>query len=260
MLCCEGATLPTGDAVQTPVDTVKQRLQMSGSPYRGVWDCVSQTIRAEGFGALYRSYATTLAMNVPFTAVHFTAYESSKIFLGTVDEAEEETFFVQFTAGGFAGGLASAVTTPLDVVKTRMQTHCELAECEVAVTVKPEVQPGSGKGVCALTGDAVSCKGAGAGGSGTTANASAAATATAGKEAMVGGVGAHGAPGAHPYSTSSFTAVMRAIVKEEGAWALMRGWGPRVLFHIPAGAISWATYEAGKRMLGISGSGGGGHH
>jgi hypothetical protein len=28
-------------------------------------------------------------------------------------EVEEETFFVQFTAGGLAGGLAAAVTTPL---------------------------------------------------------------------------------------------------------------------------------------------------
>ena len=64
-------------------------------------------------------------MNVPFTAIHFTAYESSKVFLqelkGDGGEVEEETFFVQFTAGGVAGGLAAAVTTPLDVVKTRMQ-------------------------------------------------------------------------------------------------------------------------------------------
>jgi solute carrier family 25 iron transporter 28/37 len=43
-----------GDAVQTPVDTVKQRMQMSGSPYRGVVDCVSATVRAQGVGALYR--------------------------------------------------------------------------------------------------------------------------------------------------------------------------------------------------------------
>jgi solute carrier family 25 iron transporter 28/37 len=69
-----------GDAVQNPVDTVKQRLQMSGSPYRGVWDCTVRTLRVEGIGGLYRSYPTTLAMNIPFTAIHFTAYESSKVF------------------------------------------------------------------------------------------------------------------------------------------------------------------------------------
>jgi solute carrier family 25 iron transporter 28/37 len=47
---------------------------------------------------------------------------------------------------------------------------------------------------------------------------------------------------------------MRHIVQEEGAIALFRGFAPRVLFHIPAGAISWATYEAGKRLLGIHAS------
>ena len=134
-----------GDAVQTPVDTIKQRLQMCGSPYTGVWDCARRTVRSQGLGALYRSYPTTLAMNVPFTAMHFAAYESGKLFLG--GDVEEETFFTQFTAGGVAGGLAAAVTTPMDVVKTRIQTHCELAECEVAGMAKPEAQPGSGRGV-----------------------------------------------------------------------------------------------------------------
>ena len=153
-----------GDAVQTPVDTVKQRLQMHNSPYVGVWDCVKRTCESRGgVGALYRSYPTTLAMNVPFTAIHFTAYESSKIALRDLTnggkDVEEESFFTQFTAGGLAGGLAAGITTPLDVVKTRMQTHCEVAECEMSsMAVKGEMQPGSGKGVCAVTGDAVHCK------------------------------------------------------------------------------------------------------
>ena len=241
-----------GDAVQTPVDTVKQRLQMAHSPYAGVWDCVRGTVRSQGIGALYRSYPTTLAMNVPFTAMHFTAYESAKIALGrhawfrkseSDFDIDEETFAAQFAAGGLAGGLAAAATNPLDVVKTRMQTHCEVAECEVSLSVKPEMQPGTGKGVCAVTGDPVACK----------------ATTT---ELSANGAKNFKIPQTvrshNPYGSSSLPAAMRAVVAEEGAAALLRGIGPRVLFHIPAGAISWATYEAGKRVLGISG--GGGHH
>ena len=114
----------------------------------------ADVLNAGGVRALYRSYPTTLAMNVPFTAIHFTAYESSKIALRDLTnggkDVEEESFFVQFTAGGLAGGLAAGITTPLDVVKTRMQTHCEVAECEMSsMAVKGEMQPGSGKGVCA---------------------------------------------------------------------------------------------------------------
>ena len=251
-----------GDAVQTPVDTVKQRLQMAHSPYAGVWDCVRGTVRSQGFGALYRSYPTTLAMNVPFTAIHFTAYESAKIALGkhawfrdgaSADgEMDEETFAAQFAAGGLAGGLAAAATNPLDVVKTRMQTHCEVAECEVGLSVKPELQPGTGKGVCAITGDPVACKA-------TSAAEPSLASARASPSRAAGSAARNArAPSMSPYGSSSLPAVMRAVVAEEGAAALLRGIGPRVLFHIPAGAISWATYEAGKRVLGIDG--GGGHH
>jgi solute carrier family 25 iron transporter 28/37 len=37
------------------------------------------------------------------------------------DKVDEEHLLVHVTAGGAAGALASAVTTPLDVVKTRLQ-------------------------------------------------------------------------------------------------------------------------------------------
>jgi solute carrier family 25 iron transporter 28/37 len=304
-----------GDAVQTPVDTIKQRLQMSDSPYKGVWDCARRTVREQGPGALYRSYPTTLAMNVPFTAIHFSAYESSKRFLGERlrlegGEMEEESFLTQFTAGGFAGGLAAACTTPLDVVKTRMQTHCELAECPEMTNVKkrsaqfaapagdalasaknPSALPAASRAaVCAVTGDPVACKAAAAAGgpgpggamSGVTtaaapANAEAAAAKMMATRARAGGVatgvGAGGGVlpegrlgllprGSHPYGTANLAACMRSVVREEGWTALGRGLGPRVLFHIPAGAISWATYEAGKRLMGIGSEpgGGGGHH
>ena len=114
-----------GDAVQTPVDTVKQRLQMTHSPYAGVWDCARGTVREQGFGALYRSYPTTLAMNVPFTAIHFTAYESAKIALGkhawfakndsesgSSGEMDEETFAAQFAAGGLVAASPRRRPTP----------------------------------------------------------------------------------------------------------------------------------------------------
>ncbi|CAM6098926.1 unnamed protein product [Calypogeia fissa] len=36
---------------------------------------------------------------------------------------------------------------------------------------------------------------------------------------------------------------------EEGPGALLRGIRPRILFHTPAAAICWSTYEAGKSFL-----------
>jgi solute carrier family 25 iron transporter 28/37 len=72
-----GATIAS-DAVFTPMDVVKQRLQLRHSPYVGVMDCIKKTMKAEGLSAFYKSYRTTVVMNIPFTAVHFAAYEAGK--------------------------------------------------------------------------------------------------------------------------------------------------------------------------------------
>ena len=111
------------DAVFTPMDMVKQRLQLSNSPYRGVWDCVKRVLKEEGFRAFYASYRTTVVMNAPFTAVHFSTYEAAKKGLMEIspENASDERLAVHATAGAAAGALAAVVTTPLDVVKTQLQ-------------------------------------------------------------------------------------------------------------------------------------------
>ena len=52
--------------------------QVEGSPYRGVLDAARSMARQEGLGAFFRSYRTTLVMNVPYTAMHFSVYETAK--------------------------------------------------------------------------------------------------------------------------------------------------------------------------------------
>ncbi|CAA7037973.1 unnamed protein product [Microthlaspi erraticum] len=175
------------DAVFTPMDMVKQRLQIGNGTYKGVWDCIRRVTREEGFGAFYASYRTTVLMNAPFTAVHFATYEAVKRALREISPEhvgggdEEEGWLIYATAGAAAGGLAAAVTTPLDVVKTQLQ-------CQ---------------GVC----------------------------------------------GCDRFKSSSISDVFRTIVKKDGYRGLARGWLPRMLFHAPAAAICWSTYETVKSFF-----------
>ncbi|KAI3427269.1 hypothetical protein D9Q98_007201 [Chlorella vulgaris] len=233
-----GATATiVNDGCMNPWDVVKQRMQVAHSPYRSLVHCVRETWQEEGLRAFYKSYWTTLVMNVPYTALNFTAYESMKKFLvgstparsaaaaaAAGDAAssggggerlpsgagrlltaasaqpassvgggaavqqqeeqgeEEEGLRVQLLAGGVAGGLAAAATTPLDVVKTRLQLE--------------------------------------------------------------------GLSSATRYNTTSVRPVLQRIMREEGAAALWRGWQPRVLFHAPSAAICWGIYETAKKLLG----------
>jgi len=58
-----------------------------------------------------------------------------------------------------------------------------------------------------------------------------------------------GVSGAQRFMSCSVVDAVRRIVAEEGLSALLRGLRPRVLFHTPAAAICWSTYEAGKSFL-----------
>ena len=107
------------DIIMVPADTVKSRLQLGY--YRGTKDAVQKIIRGGG-GSFFRAFGTTLVMNIPYGAVMMTTNEYTKYFLGT--ENSENFPLVNFLiSGGTAGALAGAITTPLDVCRTRLQTQ-----------------------------------------------------------------------------------------------------------------------------------------
>ncbi|CAH1159218.1 unnamed protein product [Phyllotreta striolata] len=108
------------DAVMNPSEVVKQRMQMKNSPCRTALECARNIYRSEGLTAFYRSYGTTLIMNVPFQCVHFMTYELCQQYLNKERTYNPKTHVV---SGGVAGGLAAAVTNPLDVCKTLLNTQ-----------------------------------------------------------------------------------------------------------------------------------------
>ena len=101
-------------------EVIKQRMQMYGSPYRGIMHCASSVFRKEGVRAFYRSYSTQLSMNIPFQSIHFVTYEFVREVLNPSRGYDPKT---HLAAGATAGAFAAAVTTPLDVAKTLLNTQ-----------------------------------------------------------------------------------------------------------------------------------------
>ncbi|KAL9940017.1 hypothetical protein V8E36_000722 [Tilletia maclaganii] len=108
------------DAFMNPFDVIKQRMQQHGSTYRSVASCAKHVYATEGLRAFYISYPTTLAITVPFTAAQFSVYEWAKKVLNPSERYSPVTHAV---SGGFAGAVAAAITNPLDVAKTLLQTR-----------------------------------------------------------------------------------------------------------------------------------------
>jgi len=112
----------------TSSKVIKQRMQVHGSQFTSLTQCARQVYRAEGIGAFYISYPTTLTMTVPFTAAQFMAYESLS---RTMNPSKSYDPLTHCVAGGLAGGAAAAVTTPLDVIKTLLQTRGTVQDAEI---------------------------------------------------------------------------------------------------------------------------------
>ena len=113
--------------------------------------------------------------------------------------------------------IAAAVTNPLDVVKTRLQTQqlsfasgSAAGSCPPPPSAPAALKHASGKLPCGV--EAVECPRA-------------------------------------PLAYTGFVQAARALWREEGAACFVRGMQARMMIHAPSVAISWTTYESVKHLL-----------
>ncbi|KND03980.1 uncharacterized protein SPPG_01428 [Spizellomyces punctatus DAOM BR117] len=129
-----------GDAaasvVYVPSEVVKTRMQLQGrynnphsaSPhnYKGDWHALRSIWERGGPKGLYYGWRATLARDVPFTACQFTIYELARSYMikefGNGDPSHL-TVWHDIPPGALAGSLAGFITTPVDVIKTYLQTQ-----------------------------------------------------------------------------------------------------------------------------------------
>jgi hypothetical protein len=115
-----------------PMEVVKQRAQVrAGSAAAASSVNVARDLlRHEGPRALFKGYALTVGVFGPYSMVYFVGYERFKELWGRrlrVGEPQLPLHAVASSAS-CAGAIAAAVTCPLDIVKTRLQTQGDVAQ------------------------------------------------------------------------------------------------------------------------------------
>ncbi|KAM5556108.1 hypothetical protein ABKV19_023808 [Rosa sericea] len=108
-----------GTAVRIPCEVLKQRCQA------GLFDNVGQALvgtwHQDGLKGFFRGTGATLCREVPFYVAGMGLYAESKKVAQQVLGRELEPWET-IVVGALSGGLAAVVTTPFDVMKTRMMT------------------------------------------------------------------------------------------------------------------------------------------
>ncbi|XP_022738711.1 mitochondrial substrate carrier family protein E isoform X2 [Durio zibethinus] len=140
-----------GSFVYVPCEVMKQRMQIQGSRtswnsaimkdkmqmksgaqmygyYTGMFQAARSIWKEQGLKGLYAGYWSTIARDVPFAGLMVMFYEGLKDETEKVRRKWAPNFHIDSTMeglvlGGLAGGFSAYLTTPLDVIKTRLQVQ-----------------------------------------------------------------------------------------------------------------------------------------
>merc|ERR1719154_806703 len=102
-----------------PFTVVKTRYESGVYSYGGIREALVSIYHAEGRAGLTCGLGATLLRDAPFSGLYLMFYTQIKEFF----EPERRNGAVHFGCGIAAGVMASGMTQPFDVVKTKMQLY-----------------------------------------------------------------------------------------------------------------------------------------
>jgi len=99
--------------------------------FSGTADAFLKISRTEGISSLWSGLSPTLVLAVPTTVIYFTMYEQLKVSIDTLRRAMsanqdilsgETPKWVSLSSGGLARLLAVSLVSPLELIRTKMQS------------------------------------------------------------------------------------------------------------------------------------------
>ncbi|CAM9018117.1 hypothetical protein WICANDRAFT_27829 [Wickerhamomyces anomalus NRRL Y-366-8] len=110
--------------VRVPAEVIKQRTQTSvANSSLDTFKILLRNDNKEGLiKGFYRGWSTTILREIPFTIIQFPLYEWLKKTWSTKQNSPVNPIQGAL-CGSLAGGVAAALTTPLDVLKTRIMLN-----------------------------------------------------------------------------------------------------------------------------------------
>lgn len=115
---CFLANLQAACLIRVPTEVVKSRQQTSAYGRISSVAAFKQVLATDGIAGLYRGFGSTIFREIPFTCIQFPLYEYVKHSMAGA--RKEPTWWQAAGAGTVAGSIAAGMTTPLDVIKTRV--------------------------------------------------------------------------------------------------------------------------------------------
>ncbi|KAJ2950699.1 hypothetical protein O0L34_g8959 [Tuta absoluta] len=126
--------------VGQPLDTVKVKMQTFPHLYKGMWDCLKQTLRNDGVvRGLYAGTTPAIIANVAENSVLFAAYGYCQKFVCSVTGVEkvEQLSALGNASAGFCAAFFSTFTLcPTELVKCQLQAMREVNVQSGAAAVK----------------------------------------------------------------------------------------------------------------------------
>lgn len=129
-----------GGLVGNPSDVVNIRMQNDSTlpieqrkNYKNAFDGIYKIIKNEGPGSLFSGLGANLIRGVLMTSSQVVSYDVAKSLLVDKLHWDPSTQSTHFTAAFIAGGVATTVCSPADVVKTRLMSGGATGESGVSI-------------------------------------------------------------------------------------------------------------------------------